>query len=136
MRVQKEKEFQVVKSTAPLIEAFLAMDKNRIVSVGVKFLNAVPIKFTYTLEHFKGDKGLSNHMAEEFELYPPVDNKTIFIRDDFNFHDHIPNDQFSTLKVTINYESIYYVESLNPSLRGSVSATYTINPNSNTITHN
>jgi hypothetical protein len=133
-RQLREKELEALKNTPPSIEAVLSMDKQRNVSVGVQFLNNVPIKLSYTLEHSYRNKILSNHTTGGFQLYPIKDNRPIFIKDDFNFRDHIPNDGFSSLKISISYESIYYLESLNPSLIGTSIKMYTIDPYNNTLT--
>lgn len=129
-----EKELEILKKTPPQIDAILSMDNQRRVTIGIKFLNKVPIKFSYTLRHSKGDKELSNHNTGEFVLYPTKDHHLFYIRDEFNFRDHIPNDGFSTLKLSVSYQSIYFIETLNPNLKGTVTSTYSIDPLKNIIT--
>jgi hypothetical protein len=135
VRQVKEMELDEMKKTSPKIEALLSMDHKRNVSVGVLFHNKVPIKFNYTLQHSQGDKVLSKGTTYGLLLYPPKDNRPLFIANDLNFKDHIPSDSISELKVTISYESIYYSESLNPNLVGnSSSKSYVIDPRKNTLT--
>jgi hypothetical protein len=133
-RQLREKGLEELRTTPPDIEAILSMDNQRNVSVGVQFHNNVPIKFAYTLMHSYRDKVLSSHTSSEFQLYPLKDKRPIFIKDDFNFREHIPNTGFSDIEVIISYESIYYLESLNSNLRGSVSKVYTVDPHKNILT--
>lgn len=134
-RQASEQEFVRLKNTPPLIDISLIMDKKRTVEVGIKFLNNIPIKFSYRLQNYTSTQSYSDHTNGEFELYPPTDNRTIYIKDDFNFRDNLRNED-SKLKLTVNYQSIYYIQSMNPSLRGVKSEIYSVDPLNNLITKN
>jgi hypothetical protein len=132
-RRANEQEFVRLKNTPPSINVSLIMDKKRTVAVGIKFLNQVPIKFSYRLQNYTSAQSYSDHNTGEFELYPPTDNRTIYIKDDFNFRDNLRNED-SKLKLTVYYQSIYYIQSMNPALRGSKSEIYNVDPQNNVIT--
>jgi hypothetical protein len=131
-RQTNEKEFAKLKSTPPSIGVSLIMDKKRTVSVGIQFLNRVPIKFTYRLQNYSSNKSYSDGTRGDFELYPQEDGKIIYFKDDFNFKDNLRNEE-TKLKITVYYESLYYLQNMSSALRGSKSAIYTVNPFNNTI---
>lgn len=59
-RQANDKKFALLKSTPPSIGVSLIMDKERTVSVGIKFLNRVPIKFAYRLQNYSLNKSYSD----------------------------------------------------------------------------
>lgn len=131
-RQASEKEFALLKATPPSIYVSLTMDTKRNVAVGIKFLNKVPIKLSYRLQNYSSKQSYSDGSTSDFELYPPENGKIIYIKDDFNFKDNLRNEE-TKLKVIVYYESIYYIQNMNPALRGTKSAIYTVDPLNNTI---
>lgn len=131
-RQTNERELAQLKVTPPSIDVSLTMDKKRNVAVGIQFLNNVPIKLNYRLQNYSSKQSYSDGKRGDFELYPQESGNVIYIKDDFNFKDNLRNEE-TKLKVTAYYESIYYLQNMNPTLRGAKSATYNVNPFNNTI---
>lgn len=131
-RQASERELASLRGTPPSIGVSLIMDTKRNVAVGIQFFNKVPIKFTYRLHNYSSKQSYSDGTRGDFELYPQENGKIIYIKDDFNFKDNLRNEE-TKLKVTVYYESIYYLQSMNPALRGAKSAIYTVDPFNNSI---
>lgn len=127
-----EKQLARLKVTPPSIDVSLTMDKKRNVAVGIQFLNKVPIKLTYRLQNYSSKQSYSDGMSGAFELYPQENGNIIYIKDDFNFKDNLRNEE-TKLRVIAYYESLYYLQNMNPALKGSKFAIYTVNPFNNTI---
>lgn len=131
-RQTSEREFAQLKVTPPSIDVSLIMDKKRNVAVGIQFLKNVPIKFNYRLQNYSSKQSYSDGTSGDFELFPQESGNIIYIKDDFNFKDNLRNED-TKLKVTVYYESLYYLQNMNPALRGAKSVVYTLNPFNNTI---
>lgn len=131
-RQANEQEFARMKTTPPLIDVSLIMDRKRNVAIGINFLNKIPIKYSYRLQNYTSSQSYSDGTRGDFELYPPDDKRIIYVKDDFNFKDNLRNEE-SKLKLTVYYQSIYYIQNMNPSLRGAKSVIYNVDPVNNII---
>jgi len=133
LRRSEEEKFNKLKATSPAIDARLDMDNKRNIYVVTQFLNAVPINLTYSLIHSKNDIILMTENTSTAKIFPTKDNKPIVIKDDFNFPEHIPKEELSKLKIDIDYESIYFLESQNTKLKKHLTKTFIIDPVKNII---
>jgi hypothetical protein len=135
LRKRKEDELAALKSTTPIVYPFLVLEKDNKLYLHLQFVNNVPIKFDFFINKYNSNENVNEaDIMEPPTLYPPKDGRDAVIDAYINLNTgKIPKDTISRITLHFSYQSIYYIETMNPKLKVDIDVSYVIDPIKKTI---
>ncbi len=124
-RQQEENNFQLLKNTPPSLD-MIARIEGDFVHVGVIFKNKVPVYANYSLVHKVGNIDQSRITGGgKTEIYPPLKNSPVFFPPSMGILQESQRElKNQKVIITLNFESIYFKETLDPRLKGQMSKVF------------